>query len=187
MCEAVSFGGDAMSALITRPAPFQARRLSELSPEYIGTLWARLQTKFTPEPNTGCWLWTASIDEGGYGFLHVGTKREGTARMARAHRVAFELLRGAVPEGLVLDHTCRVRSCVNPQHLEPVSFADNIRRGAAPNIVAHREGRCGRCGTEFSNNGRQSYCRPCYLAYHHAYDATRRARNRPAALREVTP
>lgn len=74
-------------------------------------------------PDIGCWLWTGTISASGYGRL----KRQG--RDIFAHRFAYELLVGPIPEGLVIDHLCRTRSCVNPDHLEPVTHAENLRRG----------------------------------------------------------
>jgi len=65
-----------------------------------------------------CWLWTGSVDHKGYG------RNRGT----RAHRVAWELLVGPIPKGLTLDHLCRVRNCVNPDHLEVVTNRENIMR-----------------------------------------------------------
>jgi hypothetical protein len=85
----------------------------------------RLDAKISPEPNTGCWLWTGCLTSKGYG--HFGLNR----RAILAHRAAYELLVGPIPSGLELDHLCRVRSCVNPAHLEPVTHAENVRRGAA--------------------------------------------------------
>lgn len=72
----------------------------------------------------GCWIWTASLDTHGYGQFYDGKK------LRKAYRVAYELYVGPVPEGLQLDHLCRVRRCVNPSHLEPVTQAENLRRGA---------------------------------------------------------
>jgi hypothetical protein len=69
-----------------------------------------------------CWVWTANR-VGGYGTV----TRSGKVR--KAHRVAWELMIGSVPEGLDLDHLCRVRHCVNPAHLEPVTRRENILRG----------------------------------------------------------
>lgn len=87
------------------------------------TLAARLRGGYTPEPNTGCWLWDKALNESGYGVVWVND------RMLRAHRVMYELEKGPIPPGLLLDHLCRVRSCVNPQHLEPVTALENSRRG----------------------------------------------------------
>lgn len=75
--------------------------------------------------DSGCWIWTACTHQFGYGEFRFRGK------CARAHRVAYELLVGPIPEGLTIDHLCRVRNCVNPAHLEPVTFAENVRRGAA--------------------------------------------------------
>lgn len=71
-----------------------------------------------------CWLWTAGKDVGGYGIFRVST-----ASQKKAHRVSYVMLVGAIPDGLQLDHLCRVRHCVRPDHLEPVTGAENCRRG----------------------------------------------------------
>lgn len=71
------------------------------------------------DPVFGCWPWLGSLDKGGYPIVW----RSG--RPARAHRVVYELELGAVPEGKVLDHTCRNRACVAPHHLEPVTQTEN--------------------------------------------------------------
>ena len=86
----------------------------------------RFWAKVSPEPNSGCWLWIGAIGRGGYGELRTG--RRGMLQ-AKAHRVAYELYKGPIPNGLQLDHLCRIPSCVNPYHLEAVTLAENIRRG----------------------------------------------------------
>lgn len=84
----------------------------------------RLMGKFEPEPNSGCWLWTAAVAGSGYG--HIGNRPGGNKS---AHRAMYELLVGPIPDGLELDHLCRVRICVNPAHLEPVTRYTNMLRG----------------------------------------------------------
>lgn len=70
----------------------------------------------------GCWEWTAG-NRGGYGRVAIHGK------LMEAHRWMWERTNGPIPEGLELDHLCRNRACVNPEHLEPVSHLENIRRG----------------------------------------------------------
>lgn len=71
-----------------------------------------------------CWLWRASLDRDGYGRFALAH-----STIVRAHRYAYELLVGPIPEGLTIDHLCRVRHCVNPAHLEPVTGRENTLRG----------------------------------------------------------
>ena len=89
----------------------------------------RFWAKVSPEPNTGCFLWAGAVDRKGYGQYRAGSRRDGTRRTVRAHRLAYEELVGPIPEGLQIDHLCRVRCCVNPAHLEPVTNRENVRRG----------------------------------------------------------
>lgn len=84
----------------------------------------------------GCWLWTASKRPNGYGQFKVGDSP------VPAHRFSYEHYFGSIPEGLQLDHLCRVRSCVNPAHLEPVTQAENIRRGESPPARNARKTHC---------------------------------------------
>lgn len=82
------------------------------------------------EPGRGdeeCWPWESATNRGGYGIVSLGGRQGG---MRLAHRVAYELEVGAIPEGLELDHLCRNVLCVNPFHLEPVTHVENILRGA---------------------------------------------------------
>lgn len=73
-----------------------------------------------------CIIWTAYVNETGYGKFRADGKS------VRAHRYAYELEVGPIPVGLVLDHLCRNTRCVNPAHLEPVTLRENFRRGIRP-------------------------------------------------------
>lgn len=71
----------------------------------------------------GCWLWCGYLESTGYGRCEVNRVRW------RVHRLSYTLRYGDIPNGLVLDHLCRVRNCVNPDHLEAVTSGENSRRG----------------------------------------------------------
>lgn len=70
----------------------------------------------------GCWPWTGGIDRNGYGYMWAASTTQ------TAHRVVYGLLVGPIPPGLELDHLCNIRHCVRPDHLEPVTTAENQRR-----------------------------------------------------------
>lgn len=82
----------------------------------------RLRQMYTVATN-GCWIWTGAPNSHGYAQI----KRDG--QHYRAHRWMYERLVGVVPNGLMLDHLCRNKMCVNPSHLEPVTNAVNTQRG----------------------------------------------------------
>lgn len=83
-----------------------------------------------------CWLWTGYVRPSGYAiFARAGTT-------VRAHRWAYQFFAGPIPEGMVLDHLCRVRHCVNPDHLEPVTNRENILRGVGITAVNARATHC---------------------------------------------
>ena len=92
-------------------------QLEELAPRF----WQRVDQK------DGCWLWKGSLTVYGYGQFQPAR-----GKSYRAHRLAWEIARGPVPEGLVLDHLCRNRACCNPDHLEPVTHRENVLRGVGP-------------------------------------------------------
>lgn len=78
-----------------------------------------------PEPNTGCYLWLGTMDYKGYGRIKID------GRFRSAHRTAYEMVRGPIPDGLTIDHLCRMPSCINPDHMETVSMRENILRAYA--------------------------------------------------------
>ena len=95
----------------------------------------RFEAKYIPDPSSGCWLWTACLNGDGYAIIRNG-------HMRQAHIVSYELHRGAVLEGLELDHLCRIRHCVNPYHLEPMTHLENMRRGTSSIALALRTNTC---------------------------------------------
>lgn len=87
---------------------------------------ARFEEKYVVNPENGCWLWAYHVDKvTGYARFRVG---DGQSTI-NAHAFSYALHKGSVPAGLELDHKCRVRSCVNPAHLEAVTHGVNMARG----------------------------------------------------------
>ena len=146
---------------------------------FIGVpLKDRLYASFSPEPNTGCWLWVASLDRDGYGAAKHQQKS------VKAHRLVYEVFKGPIPEGKTLDHLCRVRCCVNPDHLEPVTGPENTKRGARASST-----HCKRGHPLFGDNlmiagrVRERVCRTCRrMAWaKHASEINRRRQERKRA------
>ena len=108
-----------------------------------------------------CWLWTgALLQKGGYGAFRLWPST------VRAHRFSYELAKGSIPEGLELDHLCRVHACVNSDHLEAVTRRENLLRGNGPSGINARKTHCPQ-GHEY-NSENTSYspagwrsCREC--------------------------
>ena len=113
---------------------------------------------------SGCWVWTKG-QVNGYGRIRVN------GRSTYVHRLVYELFVGPIPEGLILDHLCRVRPCCNPYHLQPVTNKENILRGESPPAQQARKTHC--CnGHELSGKNVKEYagthrriCQMCHFAY----------------------
>lgn len=97
----------------------------------------------------GCWFWVGSITKGGYGLTARGRGRGNQM----AHRFAYELLVGPIPEGLEVDHLCNNPRCVRPEHLEPVTPEENMRRSVERRNLFWRT----RCPQGHTTTGPESY------------------------------
>ncbi|WP_280489527.1 HNH endonuclease signature motif containing protein [Nocardia farcinica] len=104
---------------------------------------------------SGCWLWQRSRSRDGYGWASLHNKTY------QAHRLVYRLLKGEPPTGTVLDHTCRVRHCVNPDHLEPVTPRENLLRST---LTPTGMRTCVK-GHEFIRMRRQRRCPICLAEY----------------------
>jgi hypothetical protein len=144
-------------------------------PEYI---WARI----VPEPTSGCWLWMGGVCPAGYGQIN--------RQKPRLHRITYQSLIGLIPEGLHIDHKCRVRCCCNPMHLEPVTPHENVLRGEAGLISGAQISARTHCprGHEYAgdnlsfgrlNGGR--ICKACRRMYTKLYKAGGRVRKKTGA------
>jgi hypothetical protein len=71
----------------------------------------------------GCWRWVGALDTNGYGAFRINGKNVLT------HRYSYEGIKGSIPKGLYIDHLCRIKNCVNPDHLEAVTHSENVKRG----------------------------------------------------------
>lgn len=146
------------------------------------TVRERLLSKAVINWNTGCWEWTAAKAGGGYGKISI------QGRHHPAHRVAYELIEGPIPEGLELDHLCHTNSascpggpscphrrCVNPAHLEPVTSRENSMRAAVNGTETHcKRGHERSEANTYLLNGTK-FCRACNLAAVNRYKQRRRA------------
>lgn len=104
----------------------------------------------------GCWLWSGAVNNKGYGqFGQDGRTRS-------AHRVSYEFYVGPIPDGLTIDHLCRVKRCVRPDHLEPVTTAENNRRKFGDKCPNGHDYTPENTGRRKSNNSR--ICLTCQKA-----------------------
>lgn len=105
----------------------------EADTKLVERFWTKVEKRGPDE----CWEWKAGKGNG-YGSIRA----TGHGPSLLAHRISYELLVGPIPEGLVIDHLCRNRGCVNPTHLEPVTMVENVMRGESPYARAARQTEC---------------------------------------------
>ena len=143
----------------------------------IAPFWPSTEARFWSkvEKTETCWNWMGWKEPDGYGVFHV------KSLPVRAHRYAYQLT-AAIPDGLVIDHLCRNRGCVNPDHLEPVSSVENLRRSPlAPIVTNPRKTHCpaghpyDAANTYVNPKGHRS-CRICYREAGRRWSARQRMR-----------
>ena len=128
--------------------------------------WAKVDK--TP----ACWNWIGATTGLGYGNLRW------KGRNAKAHRVAYELLVGPIPQGLTIDHLCRNRACVNPAHMESVTMRDNTLRGQTVTAANAKKTHCPNnhpydlLNTWIAKDGSR-HCRACALQPYRSQAAPR--------------
>ena len=122
-----------------------------MNPHKVAALPERFAARVSVQDD-GCWIWTGAKASNGYGSIGYESRTHST------HRLAYTLLVGPVPEGLQLDHLCRVKSCCNPAHLEPVTNAENQARRSWPTC---KRGHAYSPENTARNSRGWRYCREC--------------------------
>lgn len=149
-----------------RPGPRPRPAIERLLPRVVIT--------FTTKMITPCWLTDYAPRPDGYVSMVDGHSS------VRAHHVTFCHFVGPIPDGMELDHLCRTPGCVNPLHLEPVTHAENLRRGMTPNMIAHRTNVCkrGHSMADAYTRPEGRHCRTCVREYNARYQAEGRRTKR---------
>lgn len=126
----------------------------------VKTVEERFWSKVDKDRSDGCWLWMAALTTNGYGQFNW------KGRPIRAHRFAYQSVKGPIADEIIFDHLCRVRRCVNPEHLEIVTTRTNTLRGIGISAINARKTHCTQghpfdlFNTYVRSNGRR-HCRTC--------------------------
>lgn len=140
-------------------------------PVTLAQLRRHIDTMIMPIPFAGCEIWMGTVTPDGYGRIGWG------GNLWYLHRLRYEIERGPIPEDLELDHLCRVRSCCNPAHLEPVTRQENLRRGVwASRTRSHCRYGHPLSGGNIRLDGNTRVCRTCNSTKIAAWKAIKRGR-----------
>jgi hypothetical protein len=145
---------------------------------YDKILWARVN-----KTADGCWLWTGSTNDNGYGKITI---HHPVKKTLSVHRLVYSLLVGPVPPGSELDHVCKTRTCCNPAHLEPVSHRENVLRTDAAHKTHCKHGHEFTPENTLLNPRGHRLCRACAKLRNQAYHK-RKAAQRPILEKTVCP
>jgi hypothetical protein len=129
---------------------------------------------------TPCWIFTGGLNRG-YGRVRIGSRTDGSDHNVYTHRVMYEALVGEIPEGHSIDHLCRVTSCCNPAHLEPVTHAENVARGLSGHTLRSKTN----CPSGHPYSGDNLYIHPTGRRCCRACSRIRRAKWRATQKMQV--
>jgi hypothetical protein len=151
------------------------KSIPALNPRQQNLFWNKVHVS---QPS-GCWQWTGAVSRLGYGKWSAtyAAKRQ---HVLTAHRVAFTLLIGNIPTDMTLDHLCRNRGCVNPDHMQVVTLKENIHRSFHPSIIISRSDTCSNGHREFYFNAKgKRICKACARERQALCKARKKARALP--------